>query len=170
MAIPSEQYACLHGRWSYYSNHGHHDPVSNGTPVTDQDLSGSIWYSILMQAIETPLGIICTCVPTLPPVWGAFKESKPGMYAMNFLSSVWSRSTLGSSKDSSRSPPGAKFSNSKDFQRLDGSYAANVDALRRGDRSCQEDVIPLNDFEANQRTAGYGNGTIQVEKSWNVDR
>ena len=132
-----------------------------------EDVTQVLGITLIYQSLETPIGLICICVPTLAPLWTKIRESKLGSYTKRLLSRSGG-STKGSNFDTSGTKERSdNFEAGKKFIRLDNDQ--NTSALSRA-----EDEIPLHEVKIDashniSTDSEYGRG-IKVSRDWDVGR
>jgi len=132
------------------------------------DVTGSMWFTLLLQAMEIPLGVICTCIPTLSPVWIATKDSRVGSLARRLLSTISGTRSGGSGSDTgfTNSQNGTVFYNSDGMNRLDQSYKTQAGAAYSANTNSSREEYPLKDMPSENRD----NSAIQIDHSFSVQR
>jgi hypothetical protein len=146
------------------------------------DITNVLGLSLLYQSLETPLGILCVCVPTFAPLWAKVSSSSFGSWTKRYFSRASASSSAsgtGASKGwknsnhtgGNNSTNDRNFSSRNNFVRLQQRNGAQ-DSFR----SLQEDdEIPLAEVKAEvdySHMSPHPNGSrnIQVSTDWRVER
>ena len=92
-------------------------------PGYSEDFTQFFGFMLTYQSLETPIGLICICVPALGPLWNKLKASRLGICSKRMLR-ILSRSRRGS-RDSDPYTTETKLQNGevysgKQFVGLDG--------------------------------------------------
>ncbi|KAI0508624.1 hypothetical protein F5B22DRAFT_659196 [Xylaria bambusicola] len=141
------------------------------TGIPQEDVTDSLWLTILLQTLELPIGIICCCVPVLRP---AVLELKPlfNSFASRLIS-ITRGSGSGSSPSIARSYSqslGSKASSKVDPHGFVRLHDAQTDMGTKA--TAQAEDVQMNDLKplSQPADAPQSQNSINITNSYSVSR